>query len=201
MSKSGNRVTALNLPGLRAALVVVSLAVLTLPVATARADGPRTPFVVARGHSLFGAPWRVRFGEERTPGPRPDYATFYFSVGPAEERKEHEGGFFESIPVPVLRSFTFDAVFGGEFDNFPEADVAGTAGPLVARVTVQMADGSVVEAVPLRAPSRLLEGHPRLAHFRFFDIFFPNSADPTSIAAYDRAGKLLERQPRHGAAL
>jgi hypothetical protein len=164
-----------------------------------RADGPRTPFVVARGHSLFGAPWRVRFGEERTPGPSPDYATFLFSVGSAEEREEHDSGFYESIPLPVPRSFTFDAVFGGEFDNFPESDLAGTAGPRVARIAVKMADGSVSEALPLPAPSRLIKRHPKLARLRFFDIFFPSSAEPVSVSAYDRGGNPLERRRGPGA--
>ena len=178
----------------RTTLVAVSLAALVLPAATARADGPRTPFVVARGHSLFGAPWRVRFGEERSPGPRPDYATFLFSVGDEEERREHESGFYASIPLPLPRSFTFDAVFGGEFDDFPEGDLAGTAGPRVARMAVEMADGSVAEAVTVRAPRRLLGSHPKLGRFRFFDVFFPDSAEPVSISAYDGAGKLLERR-------
>jgi hypothetical protein len=184
----------------RIAFVTLSFAALALPAASARADGPRTPFVVARGHSFFQAPWRVRFGEERTSGPGPDYATFLFSVGDEEERKEHSGGFYESIPLPLPRSFTFDPVFGSEFDNFPEADVAGTAGPRVARIAVDMADGSVFEAVPVRAPNRLLGRHPRLARFRFFDIFFPISAEPVSISAYDRAAKLLERRRGPGAA-
>jgi hypothetical protein len=175
--------------------------VLTLPAATARADGPRTPFVVARGQSLFGAPWRIRFGEERTPGPGPDYATFYFSVGTAEEREEHESGFYESIPLPVPRSFTFDAVFGGEFDNFPESDLAGTAGPRVARIAVKMADGSVVEAVPLPAPNRLVRRYPKLTRLRFFDIFFPSSAEPASVSAYDHADNLLEKRRGPGAAV
>jgi hypothetical protein len=175
-------------------VVTVISAAVALPAGEAVADGPRTPFVVARGHTLFGAPWRVRFGEERAPGPGPDYATFLFSVGDEEEREEHESGFYESIPLPLPRSFTFDGVFGGEFDAFPEADVAGTAGPLVARIAVKMADGSVAETAPVRAPSRRVKHHPRLGRFRFFDVFFPDSAEPVSISAYDRAGKLLERR-------
>jgi hypothetical protein len=174
-----------------------------VPTAEARADGPRTPFVVARGHSLFGAPWRIRFGEEQGHGGEPDYATFLFSVGTSTEREEHEGGFYASIPLPPPRTFTFDATFGSEFDRFAEADLAGTAGPRTARIAVKMADGSVLEADLLRAPSRLIEHHPRLSRFRFFDLFFPIAAEPVSVSAYDRADKLLESRrgpsgPQHG---
>jgi hypothetical protein len=169
------------------------------PAAKARADGPRTPFVVVRGHSLFGAPWRIRFGEERGYGREPDYATFLFSVGDSTERKEHDGGFYASIPLPLPRVFTFDAIFGSEFDGFAEADLAGTAGPRVARIAVKMSDGSALEADLLRAPSRLLERHPRLSRFRFFDLFFPIDDEPVSVSAYDHAGKLLESRGGPGA--
>jgi hypothetical protein len=182
------------------ALAALLAAALALPGAEARADGPRTPFVVARGHSLFGAPWRVKFGEERGHGGEPDYATFLFSVGDSAERKEHESGFYESIPLPLPRAFTFDGIFGGEFDSFDERDVAGTAGPRVARIAVTAADGSVFETRPLRAPSRLLGRFPSLRRFRFFDLFFPAAAEPISISAYDRAGKLLESRPGPSAA-
>jgi hypothetical protein len=173
---------------------VLILAGLALPVPGARADGPRTPFVVARGHSLFGAPWRVRFGEEQRDGPEPDYATFLFSVGTSTEVDEYEGGYYSSIPVPLRRSFTFDAIFGSDFDRFTEADLAGTAGSQVARLVVKMADGSTPEAELLPAPARLVKSHPRLSRFRFFDLFFPAAAEPVSISVYNRAGKLLQRR-------
>jgi hypothetical protein len=178
---------------LRAALPALLAAALGMPGSAAQADGPRTPFVVARGHSLFGAPWRVKFGEERFGG-RPDYATFLFSVGTTAERKEHESGFYQSVPLPLPRNFTFAATFGGEFDDFEESDAAGTAGPLAARIAVKAADGSVFEARPVRAPDRLVERFPRLGRFRFFDLFFPAAAEPVSISAYARSGKLLERR-------
>jgi hypothetical protein len=191
----------LNSPRLRrTALVALVFATMAVPAAEAHADGPRTPFVVARGHSLFGAPWRIRFGEEQGYGRKPSYATFLFSVGDSIERKEHEGGFYASIPLPLPRTFTFDATFGSEFDSFAEADLAGTAGPRVTRIAVKMADGSALEADLLRAPSRLLERYPKLSRFRFFDLFFPIAAEPVSVSAYDRAGKLLESRRGPGAA-
>lgn len=190
----------MNPPRLRRTTVVALIfAAIAVPTAEARADGPRTPFVVARGHSLFGAPWRIKFGEEQGYGREPDYATFLFSVGTSTEREEHEGGFYASIPLPLPRTFTFDATFGSEFDRFAEADLAGTAGPLVARIAVKMADGSALEADLLRAPSRLLERHPRLSRFRFFDLFFPIAAEPVSVSAYSHAGKLLESRRGSGA--
>jgi hypothetical protein len=177
----------------RAALPALLVVVLAMPGSVAQADGPRTPFVVARGHSLFGAPWRVKFGEERYGG-RPDYATFLFSVGTSAERKEHDSGFYQSIPLPLPRTFTFAGTFGGEFDDFEESDVAGTAGPLVDRIAVKAADGSVFETRPLRAPDHLIKRFPRLGRFRFFDLFFPAAAELVSISAYARSGKLLEKR-------
>jgi hypothetical protein len=157
----------------------------------ARADGPRTPFVVARGHSLHGVPWQVRFGEERG---HPDRATFLFSIGDAAERRHNESGFYSSIPLPLPPAFPFAATFGSGLDRFPEADMSGTTGPRVASLVLKMADGSNYEAELLRAPERLLGRFPALARFRFFDLFFPESAEPVLISAYARGGVLLKRE-------
>jgi hypothetical protein len=176
-------------------LVALVLAATVLPVAGVRADGPRTRTVVAHGRSLYGAPWQIRFGEEQGYGGEPDYATFRFMVGTQAEREECNGcGFYSSIPLPLPRKFTFDGVFGGEFDRFPERDLAGTAGPLVSRLALKMADGPELDAELLRAPTRVLERYPRLGRFRFFDLFFPDTAEPVSITAYGRDGKLLEKR-------
>jgi hypothetical protein len=164
---------------------------LAWPTTAARADGPRTPFVVARGHSLHGVPWQIRFGEERG---HPDYATFLFSIGDAAERRDDESGFYSSIPLPLPRAFPFDATFGSDLDRFPEADMAGTTGPRVARLAVKMADGSIYEAELLRARAKLLRRFPELTRFRFFDLFYPESAEPALISAYGRGGVLLKRE-------
>jgi hypothetical protein len=167
---------------------------LALPATAARADGPRTPIGVAHGHSLYGAPWSIRCGEEPRIGAEPDYLTCLFTIGSEAERAENGGGYYSSIPLPLSRAFTFDGIFGGDFDSFPESDFSGTAGPLVARLALKMVDGSVLEAEPIRAPSRVLAHHPRLGRFRFFDLFFPDTADPVSISAYGRKGRLLEKR-------
>jgi hypothetical protein len=176
-------------------LAVLVLAATVWPATGARADGPRTRTVVARGNSLYGAPWQIRFGEEPGYGGEPDYATFRFMVGDKAEREECDGcGFYSSIPLPLPRNFTFDGILGGEFDRYPEGDMAGTAGPLVSRLAMKMADGSEVEAELLRAPSRVLARYPRLVRFRFFDLFYPDTAEPVSITAYGRNGNLLEKR-------
>lgn len=180
----------------KTALAAMLVAATLAPATRAGADGPRTPFVVARGHSLFGAPWRIKFGEERRSGERPRTATIYFSVGDSAERMEHEGGFYQSLPLPLPRSFVFAPTFGSEFDSFEESDVAGTAGPLVSRVVVKAADGSRFETRPVSAPKRLLQRFPSLRRFRFFDLFFPAAAEPVWVSAYGRSGELLERRPR-----
>jgi hypothetical protein len=158
---------------------------------TARADGPRTPFVVARGHSLHGVPWQIRFGEERG---HPDYATFLFSIGDAAERRDDESGFYSSIPLPLPPAFPFDATFGSDLDRFPEADMSGTTGPRVARLAVKMADGSTYDAELLRAPRRVVRRYPALSRFRLFDLFFPESAEPVLVSAYAHGGALIKRE-------
>jgi hypothetical protein len=186
----------MKLPSRGGWLIVLAVVATAWPATVARADGPRTRTVVAHGRSLFGAPWQIRFGEEPGYGGEPDYATFRFLVGDKAERKECDGcGFYSSIPLPLPRSFTFDGTLGGEFDRYPEGDFAGTAGPLVSRLAMKMADGSEVEAQLLQAPSRVVARYPRLIRFRFFDLFYPDNAEPVSIAAYGRNGKLLERRP------
>jgi hypothetical protein len=170
-----------------------AFAAIVLPVAGARADGPRTPTVVARGHSLFGAPWQIKFGEERSHGSEPDYATFLFSVGSRAEQDECECGYYSSIPLPLSPKFAVTPTFGSEFDRFAEGDMSGIAGPHVARLALKLSDGSVLDAELLRAPERVLEGHPRLRRFRFFDLFFPIANEPLSFAAYGKHGQLLER--------
>jgi hypothetical protein len=177
----------------RLAPLALSLAAIAIPVAGARADSPRTPIVVARGHSLFGAPWRIRFGEERHGGNEPDYATFLFSIGTRAEQDECECGYYSSIPLPLPARFAVDPTFGSEFDRFEEGDMSGVAGPHVARLALKLTDGSVLDAELLSAPKRVIERHPPLGHFRFFDLFFPTADEPVWFAAYGKHGQLLER--------
>jgi hypothetical protein len=40
----------------------------------------------------------------------------------------------------------------------------------------------------------VLARHPRLRRFRFFDLFFPDTAEPASVSAYGRQGQLLEQR-------
>lgn len=88
-------------PWRRIAVTLTAVLALAWPASPARADGPKTPFVVARGHSLHGVPWRIRFGEE--PG-RPDYATFLFSIGDAAEPGRRKRALFLD-PTPSFPRF------------------------------------------------------------------------------------------------
>jgi hypothetical protein len=72
--------------------------------------------------------------------------------------------------------------------------MSGTTGPRVSRLVVKMADGSTYEAELLRAPGRVLRRFPRLARFRFFELFFPESAEPVLVSAYARGGALIRRE-------
>jgi hypothetical protein len=173
---------------------------LLLP-AVATADGPRTPFVVAHGKSLYGVAWRIRMGEEThrlvTPegrlGPKIREATLWFSIG---DPPESGAGYFSSFSLPIPRGFVFHANQGSDVDDFPESDTSGFANRRVAKLVATMSDGSSLTFETQVPPKRLSNRHHWLRRLRFFDQFYPADIEPTSISAYDRAGELLERQRR-----
>jgi hypothetical protein len=182
----------------RAAATATALALVL--AASAIADGPRTPYVVAHGKSLYGVEWRIRMGEEASrlagpdgePGPRVRRATLWFSIG---DPSESEAGYFSSFPLPVPRTFVFHANGGGGVDEFPESDTSGFANRRVAKLVASMSDGTSLTFETQLPPDRLSDRHHWLRRVRFFDQFYPADVEPVSIAAYDRSGKLLERQP------
>lgn len=179
---------AVNRPSLKLALAALaSLALLlAVPAGKARADGPRTPFVVARGTSLYGLPWRIRMGIEPS-----RQVILRFTIGD----DECGCGYFSSFPLPVPAAFTFQANSGSGIDAFPEADTSGYAGFRVKRLVATMSDGSALEVDTQVAPPGLRKRFPWLRGLRFFDLFYPQEVEPTAISAYGRDGHLLERQP------
>jgi hypothetical protein len=171
----------------------VLLALTLIGSNTAFADGPRTPYVVARGKSLYGAPWRIRMGEEPSYGKGlPRYANLSFSIGTPDERNE---GYGSSFPLPIPRAFTFHANSGSEVDSFPEADTSGLASRRVTRLVATMSEGPPLTFETQLAPTALANRFHWLRGVRFFDQFYPAGIEPTEISAYDRAGRLLDRQP------
>ena len=169
------------------------LALTLIGPALAAADGPRTPFVVARGKSLYGVPWRIKMGEEPSYGKGlPRYANLIFSIGTPNERNE---GYGSSFPLPVPRAFTFSANSGSEVDAFPEADTSGFASRRVVKLVATMSDGPPLTFETQLAPTALSNRFHWLRRVRFFDQFYPAEIEPTEISAYDRAGRLLDRQP------
>jgi hypothetical protein len=147
---------------------------------TAAADGPRTPYVVAHGKSLYGVPWRIRMGEEPSSGKgQRRYVTLGFSIGRPSER--NEAGHFSSFPLLIFRAFVLDATSGSQIDSFPEADTSGFVSRRAVKLVATMSEGP-----PLTFETQL----------RFFDQFYAEGIEPTELSAYDRAGRLLGRQPR-----
>lgn len=184
---------------MRRRAAALAIALLMVVPAAASGDGPRTPFVVAHGKSLYGVAWRVRMGEETfravkpdgTPGPKVKQATLWFSIG---DPAESEAGYFSSFTLPVPGEFVFTATQGSDIDEFPESDTSGFANRRVARLTATMSDGSTLDIETQLPPKRLSDRHHWLRRVRFFDQFYPADLEPTSITAFDRAGRLLERQ-------
>ena len=161
---------------------------------TAAADGPKTPYVVAKGRSLYGVPWRIRMGEEPSYGKgQPRYANLYFSLGRPDER--NEAGSFSSFPLPIPRAFTFHATSGSAIDSFPESDTSGFANRRAAKLVATMSEGPPLTFETQMAPPSLSNRFHWLRRVRFFDQFYAAGIEPTEISAYDQAGKLLDRQP------
>jgi hypothetical protein len=160
---------------------------------TAIADGPLTPYVVARGKSLYGVPWRIRMGEEPSHGKGlPRYANLIFSIGSPSERNE---GYGSSFPLPIPRAFTLHANSGSDIDAFPESDTSGFAGCRVVKLVATMSEGSPLTFETQLPPTALSNRFHWLRRIRFFDQFYPAGIEPTEISAYDRAGRLLDRRP------
>jgi hypothetical protein len=170
------------------------LALALIAPQTAAADGPRTPYVVAHGKSLYGVPWRIRMGEETSSGKGRRYATLFFSIGRTGEL--NEAGYFSSFPLLIFRGFVLNATSGSQIDSFPEADTSGYVSRRAVKLVATMSEGPPLEFETQLAPAALRKRFPWLRGVRFFDQFYPDGIEPTELSAYDRAGRLLERQPR-----
>ena len=176
-----------------AAGAFLGLALIAPPSAVA--DGPRTPYVVVHGKSLYGVPWRIRMGEETFSGKRPrHYATLFFSIGRPDDL--NEAGYFSTFPVLIFRAFVLSAVSGSQIDSFPESDTSGYVSRRAVRLVATMSEGPPLEFETQPAPAALRKRFPWLRGVRFFDQFYPDGIEPTELSAYDRDGRLLERQPR-----
>ncbi len=161
---------------------------------TAAADGPKTPYVVAKGKSLYGVPWRIRMGEEPSYGRGlPRYANLYFSLGRPSEK--NEAGLYSSFPLPLSPAFVFHATSGSDIDSFPESDSCGFASRRAVKLIATMSDGTSLTFETQLAPTALSNRFHWLRRVRFFDQFYPAGVEPTEISAYDRGGRLLDRQP------
>jgi hypothetical protein len=160
----------------------------------AAADGLHTPYLVARGKSLYDVPWRIKMGEEPSYGKGlPRHATLYFSLGRRAE--ENEAGYYSSFPLPISRAFVFHANSGSDIDSFPESDTSGYASWRAVKMVATMSEGPSLTFETQVAPIALRKRFPWLRSLRFFDQFYPAGIEPTEISAYDRAGRLLDRQP------
>jgi hypothetical protein len=170
------------------------LALALIAPQTATADGPRTPYVVAHGKSLYGVPWRIRMGEEPSSGKgQRRYVTLGFSIGRPGELSE--AGYFSSFPLLIFRGFVLSATSGSQIDSFPESDTSGYVSRRAVRLVATMSEGPPLEFETQLAPAALCKRFHWLRGLRFFDQFYPAGLEPTAISAYDSAGQLIERHP------
>ncbi len=149
-------------------------------------DGP----VVAHGTSPAGAPWWVKaIGLDPEHGPE-RAATFEFSYGPARAGGDGTGG-FSGLPLALRRHPFITATRGGEVGPYAEYDVSGVVQARATRLVVRFAAGEPIEAEPQLPPRALRDRLHWLRGFRFYDVFFPEEAEPIRIQAFDRDGALI----------
>jgi hypothetical protein len=168
-------------------------ALLLLPVTASACgcEGPSTPYLVARGKSVYGIPWRIRAGEGRFDGVR--QATFGFNVGTREQ--PNDAGYFSTLRLPVARGFVLNASPGSGIDPRKEGDVSGVATRRAVRLTATMSQGPPLEIDVQTAPPVLRERHPWLRGLEFFDQWFTGDAQVERVTAYGRSGRVLEVVP------
>lgn len=134
-------------------------------------------------------------GEEPSAGRNlPRYAILFFSIGKPDEY--NESGYFSGLPLPIPKAFVFHANSGSEIDSFPESDTSGFANRRAVKLVATMSEGPPLTFETSLPPIGLCNRFHWLRRLRFFDQFYPAGIEPTEISAYDRAGRLLERQPR-----
>lgn len=154
-------------------------------------DGPSAPYVVARGKSLYGIPWRIKTGEEKAGNRR--QATFWFSVGTPEQ--PNDAGYFSTLGLPISRSFILTANSGSGIDPQKEGDVSGIASRRATSLTATMSHGPPLEIHIQVASETLRERYPWLRGLEFFDQYFPADNEVMRVTAYDRSGHVLQVVP------
>jgi hypothetical protein len=171
---------------------LASAAVLWVPGgASACACGELGGVVVARGHSLYGVPWRIKasLSPPEVPGPRG--VVVHFSIS---SPGVYGGvGYFTGLSLPLPSAFDFTANGGSEIDRYPESDLSGITRRRVANLVVKMSEGESLTIHPALAPPRLRKRFDWLRGLRFFDTFFPAGQEPQLVTAFDRGGKMLAR--------
>jgi hypothetical protein len=176
------------------AIAIAGLALFSAPAgSSACACGPSARFVVAKGTSPNGAPWRIKADEEKGTRFSPRNALLEFSTGSPDEY--NGAGYFSSFGLPIPRGFVFHANSGSGVYPELEGDVSGYARPRAVRLVAKMSAGPPIEIETQRAPERLRERFPWLRGLVFFDQFYAAEIEPVAITAYGRDGRVLSRQP------
>ena len=154
---------------------------------------PSARFVVARGTSPNGAPWRIKADQQPATAYSPRFVEFEFIAGDPDERNGF--GYSMGMSLPIPPAFVFHASSGDGVYPEKEGDVSGIARPRATRLVAKMSDGNAIEIATQRPPERLRQRFPWLRGLVFFDQFYPADIEPLAITAYGRDGHLLFRQP------
>lgn len=169
-------------------LAVLMTAVLGTGASSACGCGEFKGFVVARGESLYGVPWRIEASHPHTDASGRRGVEFAFEFDPPASP---ESGYFKGMNLPISKRLVFSANAGSEVDPYPEGDVSGVTGSRAATLRVAMSDGGELLIEPQLASPRLRERFPWLRRLRFFDYFFAAGPQPVRITAFDSTGSVL----------
>jgi hypothetical protein len=190
------RLSALPLiTGRRVTVFLIALLVLGLGAlpgaAPACACSESQGFVVARGKSLYGVPWRIKASPPRTDSLGRRGVEFHFDMLPPAF---FGVGYFKGMRLPIPEGLLFSAGMGSDLDPYPESELSGLAGRGVATLTMKMSDGQLITFHPLLAPRSLRQRFPWLGRLRFFYRFFPAQLEPLSLTAFDADGQVIARR-------
>jgi hypothetical protein len=150
--------------------------------AAACGRGSGRTYVVAHGQSPNNVPWHF------AARPHKRFLGFHFAMGPPAY--ERAGYHFSMSGWPGL---TFSAGTGTNIDPFAEDDLIGITNARVAKLLVDMGDGTTLEVAPQVPPRRLLHKLCWLRGLRFLSVFF-TSGVPQVLTALDADGQVLARQ-------
>jgi hypothetical protein len=166
-------------------LAVAAVAIACVVPASAGAGGRAV--TVAHGVSPEGVPWHIEAKRWHSS------AYLHFDFDPPAYS---DVGWGASFPLPAPHLFLY-ADTAADISPYAEGDLGGVTARRVRQLEARMSDGSSLTFTPSRAPERIRARRPWLRPLRFFDVFYPSSARPKVLRAFDADGNRLATYRSH----